>query len=127
MKHSKKPCKPGKTPTGKNGRCVKSKTEKRCKPGKTPTGKNGRCVKSKTLKQKKTFSKLHITNEKSPSQEEKLVRRQINQFMDDLGDDEFFSKTEIEHFVKIAIQKKLTPSQIEIGLEQQPKGYGVFE
>lgn len=40
-KLSKKPCKPGKAPTGKNGRCVKSKT---CKHGKVPEGKNGRCV-----------------------------------------------------------------------------------
>ena len=40
-KLSKKPCKQGKTPTGKNGRCVKAKT---CKDGKVPEGKNGRCV-----------------------------------------------------------------------------------
>ena len=40
-KLSKKPCKQGKMPTGKNGRCVKAKT---CKDGKVPEGKNGRCV-----------------------------------------------------------------------------------
>jgi hypothetical protein len=63
MKKSKTPCKPGKTPTGKNGRCVKTlKQRKPCKPGKTPTGKNGRCVKAKTLKQQRKNPKLQSKN-----------------------------------------------------------------
>lgn len=43
MPKSKRECKDGKVPEGKNGRCIKMKT-KTCKPGKAPKGKNGRCI-----------------------------------------------------------------------------------
>ena len=58
-----RPCKPGKTPTGKNGRCVKI-TTKICKPGKTPTGKNGRCVNSNTSAKSKT---IKVNKSKTPA------------------------------------------------------------
>ena len=54
-KLSKKPCKPGKAPTGKNGRCVKAKT---CKHGKVPEGKNGRCVFPKGHKRTKRIARI---------------------------------------------------------------------
>jgi len=43
MPKSKRECKDGKVPEGKNGRCIKIKS-KTCKPGKAPKGKNGRCI-----------------------------------------------------------------------------------
>jgi hypothetical protein len=110
MKKSKTPCKPGKTPTGKNGRCVQPKTKK-CKPGKMPTGKNGRCVSLKTIKR--------------PSKSA-AIRDQIHQYMVQLDDQDFFSKAEIDSFVKIAVSRELSHSDINKALDEYPKGYGAF-
>ena len=130
-----KPCKAGKTPTGKNGRCVKSKT---CKAGKTPTGKNGRCVKSKTHKKHSTTSskgrsiaKPSVRDVAKPSvrdayNKELAIRRQIDDFMMDIDDDEFFTKSQIENFVKIALKKNLSKSEIDDALHQYSKDYGEF-
>ena len=60
VKKSPKPCKPGKSPNGKDGRCVNNSPKKRtytkkpCGPGKSPNGKNGRCVKNSPKKKKPT-------------------------------------------------------------------------
>lgn len=97
-----KPCKPGKTRTGKNGRCVKSKA-KTCKKGKTPTGKNGRCVKRDVA-----------------------VRKQIKDYMKNMGDNKLFTKSEIDHMVKVAVDENLTKSDIDEGMDQFHKSYGVF-
>jgi len=133
------PCKPGKTPTGKNGRCVNAKTEKESKSVKSPTGKTGKRVKTKTTATRKKspaiikkspviIKKSPVISYKSPSINDKeiLVRRQIHQFMDNLDDYDFFSKKEIEEIVRIAVQKNLSHDQIERGLNEHPKGYGVF-
>ena len=117
-KKSNTPCKPGKSPTGKNGRCVNNRTKKtnKCKPGKSPTGKNGRCVKTSSR-----------TKSRSSSKTKKLGTRQIiKNFMDALDDDDFFTKKEIDEFVATAASRKLTKSEIKEGLEQYPKNYGVF-
>ena len=57
---------------------------------------------------------------------ETIVRQQIQQFMGSLDDYELFSKKEIEEIVRIAVQKNLSHDQIERGLNEHPKGYGVF-
>jgi hypothetical protein len=54
------------------------------------------------------------------------VRNQIKQFMSDLEDEEYFTKSEIEQFVTIAVSKKLSVSQIYDALEQHSKDYGEF-
>ena len=122
-----KPCKAGKTPTGKNGRCVKSKT---CKAGKTPTGKNGRCVKSKTHKKHSTTSSkgrsIAKPSVRDAYNKELAIRRQIDDFMMDIDDDEFFTKSQIENFVKIALKKNLSKSEIDDALHQYSKDYGEF-
>jgi len=119
-------CKNGKVPEGVRGRCIKPKGSKICNAGKAPTGVNGRCVKIKrryTKKQRRTASKSASPKEHTVSRN---ARAEIQDFMSDMDDDEFFSKAEIEKFVNIAVKQKLTPSEIRDGLEQYHKSYGVF-
>lgn len=115
MKKSTKLCTSGKKPIGKNGRCVKSKTSKKCKSGKTPTGKNGRCVKT-----------TRGYKQNPPKSRSTAIRRQIREYMVELGDSEFFSKEDINKFVNVAIRNNLTPSEIDEALDQFTKDYGAF-
>lgn len=111
-KLSKKPCKPGKAPTGKNGRCVKSKT---CKHGKVPEGKNGRCVspkghiRTKRIARIKRVSSLSKSNSNSKSNS-KSKSNQAQLFIDT----DFFenydqpqNKTERRKMFNAFIQHKL--------------------
>lgn len=115
-----KKCKAGKSPVGKNGRCVKVKTKK-CKAGKSPVGKNGRCV--KTHNRSKSRSKSRSGSNKN----RKRDRQRVHNFMNELGDDTFFTKKEVDHFVKVGAKYNLNQDEFHQGLEQYPKGYGIFE
>lgn len=108
----KKPCKPGKTPTRKNGRCVKSKT---CKNGKTPTGKNGRCVfpkghvrtkRVKSLTMSKISSLTNMTNRSSSPVEQtidlKLIIYKNGEKITDIND--YFGRDEVEEIMEMIQQ-----------------------
>jgi len=116
-----KKCKSGKVPLGKGGRCVNPKTKK-CKAGKVPEGKRGRCVNPKTLNR----GPAPVHSAISTLEKEKNVRKQIDEFMEELDDFDFFTRSEIDHIVKIAVAQDLTRDEIDQGLEELPKSTGVF-
>lgn len=138
VKKSKTACKPGKSPVGKNGRCVKTN---RCKVGKAPIGKNGRCVKVRTLKVRKsrrmTPSPVKVVSpvktaspspamDASTNLEHDDINMIIEQYMDELDDPLFFTNEEIEKFVDISIKKKLDRAAIRTALDDYSKDLGEF-
>jgi len=145
-----KPCKDGKVPTGKNGRCVAPKT-KTCKDGKVPSGKNGRCVKVKSLKVKSLKVKslevkpleikpleikpLEVKPRKVRTRRAKApvafpskdnVRTLIHAYMNEIGEEDFFTEEEITKFVDIASKRRLSNEEIRQALDDYSKDYGEF-
>ena len=135
-----KQCKDGKVPAGKNGRCVAPKT-KTCKDGKVPSGKNGRCVKVKSLKVKslevkplevkplevkprKVRTRRAKTPVAFPSKEN--VRTLIHAYMNEIGEEDFFTEEEITRFVDIASKRHLSNEEIRQALDDYSKDYGEF-
>ena len=123
VKKSKTACKPGKSPIGKNGRCVKTN---RCKVGKVPAGKNGRCVKPKTIKVRKSRRLSPSPVRRSSNLESDEISMIIEQYMDELDDPLFFTNEEIEKFVDISYKKKLDRAAIRTALDDYSKGLGEF-
>ena len=145
-----KQCKDGKVPTGKNGRCVAPKT-KTCKDGKVPSGKNGRCVKVKSLKVKSLKVKslevkpleikplemkpLEVKPRKVRTRRAKTpvafpskdnVRTLIHAYMNEIGEEDFFTEEEITKFVDIASKRRLSNEEIRQALDDYSKDYGEF-
>jgi hypothetical protein len=150
MPKSKRECKDGKVPEGKNGRCIKNKT-KTCKPGKAPNGKNGRCISIKKRYVRKVKKASPVARAPSPvvipsvssSRSDSVIntaessspayaisnyqaRQHINQYMDNIDDPDFLSKKEIATLAEIAYKKQLTESQIYRALDEYHHGRGDF-
>jgi hypothetical protein len=110
--NKEKKCKQGKTPTGKNGRCVKAKT---CKHGKVPEGKNGRCVFPKGHKRTKRIKPMTISSVSSLSKSKSKSNSNSNVYQAQLLiDTDFFddydppqNKTEKRKMFHAFIQHKL--------------------
>tara|TARA_B100000073_G_scaffold303411_2_gene271455 strand:+ start:3806 stop:4096 length:291 start_codon:yes stop_codon:yes gene_type:complete len=86
-------------------------------------------ISRKTNKQKRIKNKSRRQKKRggNKAMNEEQIRDIIEQFLTDIDDPDFFTKSEIKKFVEISITKRLTKNQILDGLEQSPKSYGVFE
>lgn len=88
---------------------------------------NGKMVIGKVVHKKLRI----VDNEDSVESEnrvasEEQVRSQIQRFMKDLDDDEFFCAQEIENFVETAKNFNLTEQEVEEAMHRYTKSDGIF-
>ena len=144
-----KTCKDGKVPSGKNGRCVKVKSLKvkslkvkslevkplEVKPVEVkplevkpleakPSEVKPIEVKPLEVKPRKVRTRRAKTPVAFPSKEN--VRTLIHAYMNEIGEEDFFTEEEITRFVDIASKRRLSNEEIRQALDDYSKDYGEF-